>query len=106
MRDKLIGYDRERLAFRFTMRADDESIDCQISDAALDQLAGMEGSESIVRQAQFLSLRGTIEKLASDIFDRRPRVKGQPVRIFRKDVLPGQSAEGQAGKFQEQHPKE
>jgi Protein of unknown function (DUF1488) len=83
-RDKIVGHDSERLAVKFTMLNDGEVVQCQISDAALDELAGMKGTESIARRAQFLSLRNTIEKIASDLFDETPHVKGRVVRIFTK----------------------
>jgi hypothetical protein len=86
MRDKIVGHDRERLVFRFTMLNDGEVVSCQISDAALDDLAGMKGTESSARQAQFLSLRGTIERIASDLYDEAPRFKGYVVRIFTKHL--------------------
>ena len=81
-RDRIIGHDRERLAFRFTMLSDGDVVDCQISDAAMDELAGMQGTESSARQAQFLSLRETIERIASELYDEAPRFKGYVVRIF------------------------
>ena len=37
-RDRIIGHDNERLAFKFTMLNDDETVECQISDAAMDEL--------------------------------------------------------------------
>ena len=82
LRDRIIGHDRERLAFRFTMLNDGDVVDCQISDAAMDELAGMQGTESSARQAQFLSLRETIERIASNLYDEAPRFKGYVVRIF------------------------
>lgn len=85
-RDKIIGHDIERLAFRFTMLNDGETVDCQISDAAMDDLAGMKGTETSARQAQFLSLRETIERIASDLYDEAPRFKGYVVRIFTKHL--------------------
>ena len=36
-RGKVLGYDLERLAFRFTMLNDSETVECQISDAAMDE---------------------------------------------------------------------
>jgi len=81
-RDRIIGHDHERLAFRFTMMRADEVVQCQISDAAMDELAGMQGTESSARQAQFTSLRETIERIASDLYDEAPRFKGYVVRIF------------------------
>ena len=85
-RDKIIGHDLDRLAFRFTMLNDGETVDCQISDAAMDDLAGMKGTETSARQAQFLSLRETIERIASDLYDEAPRFKGYVVRIFTKHL--------------------
>jgi len=85
-RGEVVGHDTERLAFKFTMLNDSEVITCQISDAALDQLAGMEGTESSARQAQFLSLRDTVEGIASRLYDKGPRVNGLVIRIFMRDL--------------------
>ncbi|QHO78102.1 hypothetical protein ACH79_41535 [Bradyrhizobium sp. CCBAU 051011] len=85
-RDRIIGHDNERLAFRFTMLNDADTVECQISDAAMDVLGGVKGTESMARQAQFLALRDAVEGIASDIFDKGPCVKGQVVRIFTKHV--------------------
>lgn len=85
-RDRIIGHDLERLAFRFTMMNDEDIVQCQISDAAMDELAGMQGTESSARQAQFMSLRETIERLASDLYDEAPRFKGYVVRIFTRHL--------------------
>ena len=85
-RGEVVGHDTERLAFKFTMLNESEVVSCQISDAALDQLAGKEGTESSARQAQFLSLRDTVEGIASRLYDKRPRVNGLVVRIFTRDL--------------------
>ena len=42
-RGQIVGHDSERLAFRFTMLNDGEAVQCQISDAAMDELGGMIG---------------------------------------------------------------
>ena len=81
-RDRIIGHDNERLAFRFTMLNHADTVECQISDAALDELGGVKGTESIARQAQFLALRDAVECIASEIFDKGPCVKGQIVIIY------------------------
>jgi hypothetical protein len=86
-RDRILGHDNERLAFRFTMLSKADTVECQISDAALDALGGVRGTESIARQAQFLSLRDAVEGIASELFDKGPCVKGQIVRIFTKHIL-------------------
>jgi hypothetical protein len=84
---RIVGYDNERLAFKFTMLNADQTINCQISDAAMDELVGTKGSLYTVRQAQFLAHRETIESLASDLFDAAGAVPGSVVRIFSKHIL-------------------
>jgi Protein of unknown function (DUF1488) len=85
-RDRIIGHDIERLAFRFTMLNGVDTVECQISDAAMDELGGTKGTESMARQAQFLALRDAVEGVASDMFDRMSVVKGRIIRIFTKHV--------------------
>jgi uncharacterized protein DUF1488 len=85
-RAKIVGHDTERLAFQFTMLDGERVVPCQISDAAMDELAGTTGTENSARQAQFLSLRDDIEKIASDIFEDVPPVDGYVVRIFAKHI--------------------
>jgi hypothetical protein len=63
-----------------------DPVECQISDAAMDELGGTRGTESMARQAQFLALRDAIEGIASDMFDRVPVVKGRIIRIFNKHI--------------------
>jgi len=94
-RDRILGHDIDRLAFRFTMLSGSDIVECQISDAALDELAGSKGTESMARQSQFLALRDAVEDIASEIFEKAPHVRGQIVRIFTKHVqkpLPDQPA--------------
>ena len=85
-RDRIVGHDLERLAFRFTMMNDGDVVQCQISDAAMDELAGVKGTDSLARQAQFMALRDAVERIASDMFDAAPTVKGYVVRIFTKHI--------------------
>jgi Protein of unknown function (DUF1488) len=85
-RDKIIGHDGERLAFQFTMLNGGSVVPCQISDAAMDELAGTIGTENSARQAQFLALRDDIEKIASDLFAHAPLVDGYVIRIFAKHI--------------------
>ena len=68
------------------MLNDADTVECQISDAAMDELAGTKGTESMARQAQFLALRDAVEGIASDMFDKVPVVKGRIIRIFTKHV--------------------
>ena len=51
------------------MLNDGVTVECQISDAAMDELGGVKGTESIARQAQFLALRDAVEGIASDVFE-------------------------------------
>ena len=85
-RGRITGYDNERLAFKFTMLNGEETVECQISDAAMDELAGVKGTQSMARQAEFLDLRDAIERIASNMFDEAPRVRGFSVRIFTKHI--------------------
>jgi Protein of unknown function (DUF1488) len=91
-RDKIIGHDSERLAFKFTMLNEGKPVPCQISDAAMDELGGVIGTENSARQAQFLLLRDDIEKIATDLFAQGPAVDGYVVRIFTKHVKQWRSA--------------
>ena len=85
-RGRIVGHDIERMAFGFTMLNDGETVECQISDAAMDEIAGVRGTLGIARQAQFLTLRDTIERIASDLYDAGPIVKGSVIRIFTKHI--------------------
>lgn len=86
IRHEIVGYDPERLAFKFSMLNDGQVVLCQISDAALDELAGTKGSESSARMALFLALRNTIEQTASRLFDERPVLPGSVIKIFSKHI--------------------
>jgi hypothetical protein len=80
------GHDEERHAFRFSMLNEDQIVMCQISDAALDELAGAKGTESSARMEQFLALREKIEQTASHLFDEKPVLRGGVIRIFSKHL--------------------
>jgi hypothetical protein len=87
LQGQILRYDADRMAFEFTL-LDSESatVRCQISAAAMDELAGARGTRPDEREAQFMSLRDTIERIASDNFDRGAPVKGAAVRIFAKHI--------------------
>jgi len=85
-RGRIGGYDSERMAFGFTMLDGNQEIECQISDAAMEELAGTRGTPSIARQGQFVALRDVIERIASDLHDGGPAVKGATIRIFTKHI--------------------
>ena len=74
-----------------------DTVECQISDAAMDELAGTKGTESMARQAQFLALRDAVEGIASDMFDKVPLVKGRVIRIFTKHGFTAGYCRNQAG---------
>jgi len=83
---EIVGHDEQRLAFKFSMLNDGQIVQCQISDLALDALAGTKGTESSARMAQFLSLRQTIEQTASRLFAENPVFRGSVVKIFAKHI--------------------
>ena len=85
-RDKIVGHDRERLGFTFLMLNGDAPVECRISEAAMDALAGERGRQTTVRQEQFLAHRDAIEQIASDLFDASPNIKGYVIRIFTKHL--------------------
>jgi Protein of unknown function (DUF1488) len=62
------------------------TVRCQISAAAIDELAGARGTLPDEREAQFLSLREAIERIAYNNFDHGAAVKGAAVRIFAIDA--------------------
>jgi hypothetical protein len=85
-RGKILGYDAERMAFQFTMVHAGETVACEISGAAMDELSGKKGTLPVEREAQFLLLRDAIERIASDNFDHDRIEPGDVVRIFAKHV--------------------
>jgi Protein of unknown function (DUF1488) len=82
----ILGYDNERMVFRFSMLYGDEKVECQISAAALDELVGGPRGSFVDRQTQFSQLRPTIESLASAKFEAGTVVRGTTLRIFAKDI--------------------
>jgi hypothetical protein len=81
-RGRILIYDRERMAFRFSMLDGAEEIECQIIAAAIDELVGGPRRSYVDRETQFSQLRDTIERLASIKFDNSAIVRGGVVRIF------------------------
>ena len=67
-RGKAVGYDADLMAFEFTMRNGQQIVQCQISIAALSDLADRRrGSEGDL-QAEFKANRELIEAIASVLF--------------------------------------
>jgi hypothetical protein len=87
-RGTIVGFDASRMTYKFTMMDGPHIIDCQISSAALDDLAGQRSKPPrfLDRDAQFLEFRDQIEKLASEQFDSHIESKPKLVRIFAKHI--------------------
>jgi hypothetical protein len=84
LRGNLVGYDVARMTLGFTMLTPDaKKVDCSISNAALDFLDKRKITSPAEREDQFLRLRDTIERVASNLFDA---AEPAPVRIFMKHV--------------------
>jgi len=81
-RGRIVGHDERRLVYIFLMLNGDQPVQCQISDAAMDELLGIKGSTPAARQALFLEHRDDTERIASEIFDASERLPGSVVRIF------------------------
>ena len=81
-RGKGLGYNTDRMSFEFTMMNGTEIVDCQISSAAMDEIAGARGTRPDQREVQFLSLRDTIERIASSLFDKESTTPGRATRLF------------------------
>ena len=95
MRGQTLRYDTDRMTFGFTMLNDDgKTVQCQVSAAAMDELAGARGTLPAEREAQFLDLRETIERIASDSFDHGPTVSGAVIRIFAKHIRNARHSSG------------
>jgi uncharacterized protein DUF1488 len=95
-RDEVLRFDVDRMAFEFTM-LDDEGgkVRCQISGAAMDEIAGTRGTASTERKDQFASFRDDIERIASEKYDRGGIFKGAVLRIFVKDIPAARSCQHQ-----------
>jgi hypothetical protein len=87
-RGTILGFDASRMSYHFTMADGPRIIDCQISSAALDDLAGRSNYPRVLnRDAQFLEFRDQIEELARNRFDAEGRPK--LLRIFAKHIPKG-----------------
>ncbi len=90
-RGEAIGYDADLMVFKFSMRNGEQIVQCQISRAALGDLAG--GAARDLR-AEFEAHRELIEAKASELFDQTSRVETTLVRIFAKHI-PSSTAQKQ-----------
>lgn len=72
MQGEIIGYNNQSMSYRFTMFSQSLSvIDCEISSAALSDIAGPRNSTHS-KDRQFVEHRVQIELAASNLFDATP----------------------------------
>jgi hypothetical protein len=75
------------MAFKFTMRNGEQIVQCQISHAALGDLAGgWTGGAARDLPAQFEAHRAPIEAIASELFDQTSKEETRLVSIFAKHI--------------------
>src|SRR6476469_3630750 len=86
-RGEVIGYDADLMAFKFTMRNGEQIVQCEISRAALVDLAGRSTSGAPRDLlAHFEAHRELIEAITSTEFDRISNAETRLVRIFAKHI--------------------
>ena len=86
-RGEAIRYDADLMAFKFTMRNGQQIVQCQISRAALGDMAGGRiGSVARDLPAQFEAHRERIEAIASAQFDQTSNEETRLVSIFAKHI--------------------
>ena len=83
-RCEAVGYDADLMVFKFTMRNGEQIVQCQISRAALGDLAGRGAAQDL--PAQFEAHRERIEAIASAQFDQTSNEQTRLVRIFAKHI--------------------
>jgi hypothetical protein len=90
-----VGYDAALMVFKFTMRNGDQIVQCEISNAALGDLAERWRGAGRDLRAEFEAHRELIEAITSEQFDRTSNSeqfdpisnKDTPlVRIFSKHI--------------------
>ena len=90
-RGKLVGYDADLMAFGFTMRNGQKIVRCQISVAALGDLAARRRGATGDLKAEFNANRKLIEDIASALFDHSSNMETGVISIFSKHVRRGTS---------------
>ena len=85
-RGEAVGYDAGLMAFKFTMRNGEQTVQCQISNAALGDLAGRWRTGSRDLPAEFEAHRELIEAIASEQFDLTSIRETRLVSIFAKHI--------------------
>jgi hypothetical protein len=81
-----VGYDADLMAFEFTMWNGEQIVQCQISHAALGDLAGRWNGGARDLRAEFEAHRELIEAIASEQFNQTSRKETMLVRIFAKHI--------------------
>ena len=90
-RGEAIGYDSNSMVFKFTMMNGEQIVQCQISNAALGDLAGRWRAATRDLPAEFEAQRKLIETIASARFDQiSTRTETSLVRIFAKHISTAQ----------------
>ena len=84
---KIVGYDADLMAFKFTMRNGQQIVQCHISIAALSNLADRRRGSTGDLRAEFKANRELIENVASVLFDQSSEETGV-VSIFSKHIRP------------------
>ena len=85
-RGEAVGYDADLMAFQFTMRNGEQIVQCQISNAALGDLAGRWRGAARDLPTEFEAHRELIEAIASEQFDQTSNEETRLVRIFSKHM--------------------
>ena len=83
---KAVGYDADLMVFKFTMSNGEQIVQCQISHAALGDLADRWKGSARDLRAEFEAHRELIEAKASELFDQTSREETGLVRIFSKHI--------------------
>jgi hypothetical protein len=84
-RVEAVGYDADLMVFKFTMRNGEQIVQCEISHAALGDLARWSGAARDL-PAEFEAHRELIEAIASEQFDQTSNEETRLVRIFSKHI--------------------
>ena len=103
-RGEAVGYDADLMAFKFTMRNGEQIVQCQISNAALGDLAGRWRGAARDLPAEFEAHRELIEAIASEQFDQTSNEETRLVRIFSKHMPTAQRKSNNT--FQDNDPED
>ena len=85
-RGKALGYDADLMAFKSTMMNGQQIVQCQISIAALSDLADRRRGSTGDVQAEFKANRELTEAIASVLFDQPSNEETRVVSIFSKHI--------------------